>query len=54
MQSTDPNTVNNLSQSNYINARRGICRRTLRKKRELLQHLNFCRRRNSDEKQTYI
>ena len=54
MQSTDPNTVNNSPQSNYINVRRGICRRTLGKKRELLQNLNFCRRRNSDKKQTYI
>ena len=41
-----------LSQTNHQNVRCGICGKTLRTNRGLLQHLNFCRRGNSDLQQT--
>ena len=38
----------------HQNVRCGICIRTFKTNRGLLQHLNFCRRRNSDLEQTVI
>ena len=42
------------SQTNHQNVRCGICRKTIRTNRGLLQHLNICRHQNSDLHQTII
>ena len=47
-------TNENSSQTNHQNVRCGICRRAFRTNCGLLQHLNFCRRQNSDLQQTVI
>ena len=52
-QNEEARTINENSMStNDQNFSCGICRRTFRTNRGLLQHLNFCRRRNNDGQQT--
>ena len=42
----------NSSQTNHQNVRYTICGRNFKTNRGLLQHLNYCRRQNSDLQQT--